>query len=101
MIQLAQVTIGSDIKMRWDFGDTIEHCDDCAQYVGKVFYRSQWDEAGAIPKSPELACHGIQCDCRLTPTTERKTRGEVPPLIGHKHLHSELFDKVVVHAAAH
>jgi hypothetical protein len=88
IIQLAQLVIAPDIKMVWEYGKTIEHCEDCAQYVGKVFFKSQWEAAGAIPQSPNLACSGIQCNCRLTPTTERKTRGEVPPLIGHKHLHA-------------
>ncbi len=92
--ELAKTIIASDVKHVWIYGDTIDHCPDCSQYVGKVYYMSQWVEAGAVPKSPDLACTGIQCDCRLEPTTQRKTRGAVPPLIGHKHLHSELFDKV-------
>lgn len=91
-IQLAQIVVAPDIKMRWDYGDTVEHCDDCSQYEGKIFFKSQWEAAGAIPQSNNLACSGIQCDCRLTPTTERKTRGNVPMLVGHKlyepHIHA-------------
>lgn len=95
-VLLAQATIGSDIKLLWKFGATIEHCPDCQQYEGKVFYRSQWEAAGAIPRSSDLNCNGINCLCEFEPTKQRKTPGEVPPLIGHKHLHSELFDKIVI-----
>jgi hypothetical protein len=81
---LAQTIVGSDIKLKWVFGATIEHCDDCSQYVGKVFYRSQWEAAGVRPRGDMLQCSGLNCLCEFEPTTDRKTPGEVPPLIGHK-----------------
>lgn len=82
---LAQTVSGADLKLKWVVGPT-EHCVDCAQYNGKIFYRSEWEAAGAIPRSSDLNCGGFRCQCSFEPTTERKTRGSVPVLIGHKHL---------------
>lgn len=98
--QLAQIVVGGDVKLVWRLGKTEKHCDDCLQYADKVYYRSQWEEAGVRPQFEGLQCAGFNCDCSLEPTTQRKTRGEVPPLIGHKHLHTELFDKAAAHAVA-
>lgn len=89
IVNLAQVTSGADLKMRWVYGDTIAHCEDCSQYVGKVFRRSQWKEAGAVPQSSDLACGGWQCACYFEVTNDRKSNGQPPTLIGHKHLHEE------------
>lgn len=90
MVTLAQLVVGSDIKLKWKLGATEQHCADCLQYSDKIYYRSQWEEAGAAPQSHDLECGGWNCDCSFEPTTERKTYGAVPPLIGHKHLHTEL-----------
>lgn len=82
---LAQATIGSDIKLKWVWNPLIEdHCDDCQQYNGKVFYRSQWEAAGVRPKGDMLQCSGLNCGCEFEPTKERKTYGDVPPVIGRK-----------------
>ncbi len=87
IVTLAQVTSGADLKMKWFYGDTVDHCADCSQYAGKVFRKSEWNEVGAMPQSKELACGGWQCDCYFEVTNERKTRGKPPALIGSKHLH--------------
>lgn len=97
-IALAQSIIGGNLKLLWIRDPLKDSCDDCLQYDGKVFYQSEWDEAGVRPTGDMLQCTGIQCGCRWEVTKQRKTRGSVPPLIGHKHLHSELFDKVAEHA---
>lgn len=86
-VELAQLVIGPDVKLVWKLGQTEKHCDDCLQYANKVFFKSQWDAANVRPKMWELQCTGLHCDCEFEQTVERKTRGEVPTLIGHKHLH--------------
>ena len=88
-IELAQLVIGPDVKLVWKLGKTEKHCDDCLQYANKVFFKSQWDEAGVRPKMWELQCTGLNCDCEFEQSAERKTRGSVPSLIGHKHLHKD------------
>lgn len=93
-IELGQSVIGPDIKLKWKLGKTEMHCSDCSQYADKVYFKSQWEDAGVRPQSDVLECTGINCDCSFEPTTERKTRGEVPALIGHKHL------ELIIHAVA-
>lgn len=87
IVTLAQATSGADLKLRWVYGDTIAHCADCSQYVGKIYRRSEWQEAGALPQSKDLACGGWQCDCYFEVTNERKTHGKPAALIGHKILY--------------
>jgi len=87
IVTLAQVSSGADLKLRWMYGDTIDHCPDCSQYQGKIFRKSEWNEVGAMPQSKELACGGWQCDCYFEVTSDRKTRGKPPALIGHKILY--------------
>lgn len=87
IVTLAQTLSGADLKMKWFYGDTIDHCPDCSQYAGKIFRKSEWNDVGARPQSKELACGGWKCDCYFEATNERKTRGKPPALIGSKHLH--------------
>jgi len=89
IIELARTVIGSDRKFRWVRDPAKDSCADCIQYDGLVFFGSQWETAGIRPKMWELECHGINCGCELEETALPKTRGSVPPLIGHKHLHEE------------
>lgn len=84
--EIAQLVVGPDVKLVWKLGNTEKHCADCLQYANKVFFKSQWDAAGVRPKMWELECTGLNCDCEFEQSAERKTRGEVPTLIGHKHL---------------
>lgn len=87
IVELARTVIGSDRKFRWVRDPAKDSCDDCIQYDGLVFFGSQWEAAGIRPKMWELQCHGLNCGCELEETPLPKTRGAVPPLIGHKHLH--------------
>lgn len=87
IVTLAQTTSGADLKMKWFYGDTVDHCPDCSQYAGKIFRKSEWNDVSARPQSKELACGGWKCDCYFEVTNERKTRGKPPALIGAKHLH--------------
>jgi hypothetical protein len=90
IVILAQTVSGADLKMKWIRDPLKDSCVDCLQYDGKIFYRSQWEAAGVYPRGDMLACTGINCGCTWEPTTDRKTVGEVPTLIGHKHLTSEV-----------
>lgn len=90
VMTLAQTVVGSDRKFRWVRNELKDSCADCIQYDGLVFFGSQWEAAGVRPKMWELACRGVFCGCELEETALPKTRGEVPPLIGHKHLDSEV-----------
>lgn len=65
-------------KLKWELGATEEHCATCAALNGIVAWASEWELAGVRPQNPpnsSLECGGWRCDCRLTPTTERHTRG--------------------------
>jgi len=57
-----------DQKHIWVHGPTKEPCRDCTGYTGKVYRMSVWRKYGALPKSWELSCHGIHCECHLDPT---------------------------------
>lgn len=85
-ITLAQSIMGANLKLKWVRDPLKDSCADCLQYDGKIYYRSEWEEAGVRPKGDMLECHGIQCGCTWEVTTERKTPGKPPPLIGHKHM---------------
>lgn len=63
---LGRLWIGDpDEELTWQFGNTIEHCSDCAKYNGQTKTRAEWQEIGLVPQSPELECQGYQCDCTL------------------------------------
>lgn len=71
----AQVlTAPKDLLMVWRYGDTVEHCATCSEMAGMgAKPASFWAEKqaeGIYPKSPELACHGFRCDCRLESVDE-------------------------------
>lgn len=92
IVILAQTVSGADLKMKWIRDPLKDSCVDCLQYDGKIYYRSEWEAAGVYPKGDMLACNGINCGCIWEPTTERKTRGLPPTLIGHKHLEVPIIE---------
>ena len=87
--QKALQMAAKDQKLRWEYGDTIDHCADCARVAGRVYRASIWAKYGWVPKSRDLACGGWQCDCRFVVTDEPVTPGRPPIMIGHKHIHGE------------
>lgn len=84
IVLLAQSIAGADVKMKWKRDQSKVGCVDCIQYDGKIYRKSEWASVGVYPRCPQLACTGINCGCDWEPTTERKTRGTPPPLIGSK-----------------
>lgn len=75
IVILAQTMACGDQKLRWEYGGTHDHCEDCAMYVGKVYRATLWHRYGALPRSRSLECGGWKCQCRLVPTTEPVTPG--------------------------
>lgn len=73
---LGQASGCSNRMMRWDLGQTEEHCRDCLGYAGQVHRMSTWRRRGALPQARVLSCRGFHCDCRLVETRER-ARGRI------------------------
>lgn len=62
-------------KFEWIYGDT-EHCDTCAQLNGLVATAKEWEISGIKPQNPpndNLSCGGWKCQCKLQPTTKRRS----------------------------
>lgn len=78
LITWANTELAGNEKLQWVYGETEEHCRDCATYVGRVYRARAWARVGALPQSRELECGGWRCDCRLEPTTARANRGFPP-----------------------
>lgn len=79
ILQLAAAMAGKDKPMEWVYGDTV-HCSDCLRLNGRVYRASVWVDHGLLPKSWDLECHGIHCQCELRATTKPLTRGRPPTL---------------------
>jgi hypothetical protein len=81
IVDQARVWFGQKTRFVWEYGDTVRHCQDgegtggvgCSSLRGIVAFGAEWDQVGIRPKSSALACGGYNCDCRLTPTTKRRT----------------------------
>lgn len=77
----ARVWFNQKGKYQWQYGDTIQHCHSgdrpggvgCAELQGIVAFGHEWAAAGIEPRSSLLSCGGLNCDCRLTPTTRRRS----------------------------
>lgn len=63
----------------WLYGDTVDHCEDCARLENQVHTRADWaryaSSTGLYPRSTGLACTGRFCDCGLYPTSKPETMG--------------------------
>lgn len=71
------VRVTKEQKLRWDLGQTEKHCNLCSKLNGIVAFSSEWEELGVHPQDPpnsNIECGGWNCDCKFTPTTERRTR---------------------------
>lgn len=69
----ARMFLGKKTRLVWKLGATEQHCETCGGLSGIVAWAQEWEQSGLRPKSPDLACHGYNCDCSLTPTTKRRT----------------------------
>ena len=73
--QAKLATAGLKDKYEWIYGDT-EHCDTCADLNGLVATAKEWEISGIKPQNPpngNLSCGGWKCQCRLQPTTKRRS----------------------------
>ena len=61
----------------WRLGATEDHCVDCLNLDGQVHTAAEWLASGIQPQSPDLACGGWNCDCRLEPTELPSSGGVV------------------------
>lgn len=48
--------------LRWTLGPT-EHCSTCLRLSGQVHTASEWRASGWYPRSSELECTGLHCQC--------------------------------------
>ena len=63
-------------RMKWELGETEEHCETCAALNGIVAFAREWETLGVHPQDApnnKLECGGWQCGCTLTPTSQRRT----------------------------
>lgn len=76
----AKMLIAAELgeKLVWRLGQTEEHCDTCTKLDGVVDYAREWESRGLHPQgapNSALTCNGWNCDCSLTPTDARRSRG--------------------------
>ena len=81
---IAQQMACSNIKYRWQWDPSKEHCVDCRKLNGRVYRGRVWDKWGIAPQSHKLACFGGHCGCSLIPTDEPVTPGRPPNLAGNR-----------------
>ena len=72
IVDAARIWFGNREKLEWIYGDT-DHCRNCLALNGIVAWAWEWEESGVAPQSSELECGGYHCQCRLVPTTRRRT----------------------------
>jgi hypothetical protein len=70
---MAFLSHGEDNEMlQWFYGAT-EHCSHCVTLAGQVHTRAAWREfmnsSGLFPRSANLECTGLHCQCGLQPTS--------------------------------
>ena len=76
VVNTARVHFGGKQRLQWHLGATEKHCPECEQLDGIVAWATEWEQADIHPQDPpnrHLTCGGWQCDCRLEPTTARRT----------------------------
>lgn len=70
------ITLNNGGKLEWQLGETEEHCPECSALNGIVAFAREWDTLMVRPQNPpntRISCGGWRCDCKLTPTTKRRT----------------------------
>jgi len=78
--QTAYTMASGDALQLWIYGDTVEHCQSCSTFEGRIYRASTWAQHMAIPKSSRLCCTGLRCGCGLIPAPpgSRITPGRFP-----------------------
>lgn len=76
VVNRARMQFGSKVRLKWVYGMTEDHCDQCRDLNGIVAFGREWQAARLHPQMPPnnlLGCEGWGCECQLVPTTERRT----------------------------
>ena len=61
-------------------GFLVHNCSSCMKLAGKVKRGSFWQASGIQPQHPGLRCGGWNCQCFLSPTTDRASAGRLPSI---------------------
>lgn len=75
---MGRLVAAGDRKLKWQWNEDKEHCDDCARLNGRVYKASTWLRWNIVPGSAKLECFGMWCGCELVETDEPITRGRPP-----------------------
>jgi hypothetical protein len=66
------ITAPKDLLFTWEYGDTVKHCETCSEMAAlgakPASFWAEKQAEGIYPQSPQLACSGFNCDCRLKAT---------------------------------
>jgi HK97 family phage portal protein len=65
-----------EARLRWDMGQSEEHCDICPLLDGQVHTVTEWEESGFQPGNGRTPCKQ-GCNCTQT-LTEEEVRGTLP-----------------------
>jgi len=57
----------------WREGGTVDKCPTCKYLDGVVASAKEWEIAGFKPQGNMLQCGGFNCECTLTPTSQRRS----------------------------
>jgi hypothetical protein len=68
MYALGMLFLEATQRLAWQYGGTIEHCEDCSRLVGQVHTALSWRLSGYRPQGRSLVCGGWHCKCRLAKT---------------------------------
>lgn len=77
-----KIMAAGNMKMEWVMGPTIEHCQDCLKYNGRVYRASIWNKYNIKPQSMNLSCHGFKCLCKFVATDKKVNKGFPPAPTG-------------------
>jgi hypothetical protein len=71
-------------KIRWRYGNTVEHCHDCERFVKLDWlparlFAQQILERGYAPRGGKLECQGHRCQCWLEEMLDGKVQPRFQP----------------------
>lgn len=67
------ITLENGGNLIWQIGDA-EHCTTCLALDGIIASAVEWEASGWKPQSEYLECHGFNCKCSLSPTSNRRSK---------------------------
>jgi hypothetical protein len=76
VVNTAKMKFGGKQRLKWNLGETEQHCESCLKLNGIIAWADEWDSTDIHPQQPpnsHLVCGGWHCDCTLDPTDERRT----------------------------